>query len=153
LLAVRLLARINAVFNQTVPLRALFLAPTVRAMAGQIRQGSEARYWPELIPIQPHGSRPPLFCVAAPNVNALGFVFLARRLGPDQPVYGLQRQDSSNPQRFYTQAEYEAVAAEYLRALNEVWPEGPCLLCGFCEGAHIAFEISRKLAAMGREVR
>src|SRR5262249_9507928 len=89
----------------------------------------------------------------APNVNALGFVFLARHLGPDQPVYGLQRHDPANQERFYTQAEYEALAAESVKALNEVWPEGPCLLCGFCEGAHIAFEIARQLAASGREVR
>src|SRR6185295_5247161 len=33
-----------------------------------------------------------------------------------------------------------------------VWPEGPCLLCGFCEGTHIAFEMARQLDAAGREV-
>jgi thioesterase domain-containing protein len=82
----------------------------------------------------------------------VGFAFLARRLGDDQPVYGLQRQDSQNPDRFYTQADYEALAASSISALNEVWPEGPCLLCGFCEGTHIAFEMARQLSAAGREV-
>ncbi|MGQ0635971.1 MAG: amino acid adenylation domain-containing protein [Planctomycetaceae bacterium] len=151
LLAVRLLSRVAQVFNQTVPLRALFLTPTVRGMARLLRDREE-RAWPTLIPIQPHGSKPPLFCVAAPNVNALGFVFLARRLGPGQPVYGLQRQDAANPERYYTEAQYEALAAASIVALNEVWPAGPCLLCGFCEGSHIAVEMARQLTAVGREV-
>jgi thioesterase domain-containing protein len=132
--------------------RVVFQAPTVRKMAQLLRENPESRAWPMLVPIQPKGSRPPLFCVAAPNVNAVGFAFLARRLDHDQPVYGLQRQDSRNPDRFYTQADYEALAALSISALNEVWPEGPCLLCGFCEGTHIAFEMARQLSAAGREI-
>lgn len=152
LLAARLLSRITAAFHQILPLRAFFLAPTVRGIAELLRQGADSASWPTLIPIQANGSRPPLFCVAAPNVNALGFVFLARHLGSDQPVYGLQRHNPDNPERFYTQAEYEALAASSIDELNAIWPEGPCLLCGFCEGAHIAFEMARQLSAAGREV-
>ncbi len=152
LLAVGLMSRIAQVMRHNLPVRALFEAPTVRQMAQLLRENPEARVWPTLIPIQPKGSRPPLICVAAPNVNALGFAFLARHLGHDQPVYGLQRQDSQNPDRFYTQADYEALAASSISALNEVWPEGPCLLCGFCEGTHIAFEMARQLSAAGREI-
>ena len=152
LLAVGLMSRIAQVMRHNLPVRALFEAPTVRQMAQLLRENPEARVWPTLIPIQPKGSHPPLICVAAPNVNALGFAFLARRLGHDQPVYGLQRQDSQNPDRFYTQADYESLAASSISALNEVWPEGPCLLCGFCEGTHIAFEMARQLSAAGREI-
>jgi thioesterase domain-containing protein len=90
--------------------------------------------------------------VAAPNVNALGFAFLARHLGPDQPVYGVQCQDAANLERFYTPAEYEALAAFSVSELTKAWPEGPVLLCGFCEGAHIAFEMARQLTAAGRDV-
>jgi thioesterase domain-containing protein len=147
------MSRIAQVMRHTLPVRALFEAPTIRKMSQLLRENTDACVWPMLIKIQPSGSRPPLVCVAAPNVNALGFVFLARRLGHDQPVYGLQRQDSQNPFRFYTQADYEALAASSISALNEVWPEGPCLLCGFCEGAHIAFEMARQLSAAGREIR
>jgi aspartate racemase len=153
LLAVRLMSRISETFNSALPLRALFAAPTVRAMSHLLRDDYLARSWPTLISIQPKGSRPPLFCVAAPNVNALGWVFLARYLGLDQPVYGLQRQDTRNPHRFYTQSEYEELAAISIEALNAVRPTGPCLLCGFCEGSHIAFEMARQLTAAGRLVR
>ena len=48
-------------------------------MALLLREDRETRVWPPLIPIQPGRSLPPLFCVTAPNVNALGFAFLARR--------------------------------------------------------------------------
>ena len=152
ILAARLLSRITAAFHQTLPLRALFLAPTMRQIAELLRQNAPSTAWPALIPIQPDGLKPPLFCVAAPNVNALGFVFLARHLRPDQPVYGLQRHDPGNPEKFYVAAEYESLAAASIDELTSVWPEGPCLLCGFCEGAHIAFEMARQLSAAGREV-
>jgi amino acid adenylation domain-containing protein len=152
LLAVRLLSRIKEVFNQDLSLQAFFWTPTVRSMAQLLAADSEIRSWPPLIPIQPKGSRPPLFCIAAPNVNALGFAFLARHLDPDQPVYGLQLQDVTNPERFYTQAQYESLAAASIRLLQSVAPTGPYHLCGFCEGAHIAFEMARQLDLQGQPI-
>ena len=152
LLAVRLFAQIAQVFGKRLPLAALFQAPTIEQLAEVLRKEADSHVWPTMIPIQPLGGRPPFFCVAAPNVNALGYAFLARHLGQDQPLYGLQspfREQSEGP---YTQAEYEALARDYLAAMRTVQPEGPYYLGGMCEGAHIAFEMARQLDAQGEEV-
>lgn len=107
---------------------------------------------PSLIPIQSKGSKPPFFCVAAPNVNALGYVALARHLSPDQPVFALQ----SNSQKLvggeYDRQMVEILAAEYINAMFEVQQEGPYQLGGMCGGAQVAFEIARQLDARGKQI-
>jgi amino acid adenylation domain-containing protein len=152
LLAVRLFARIQQVFGKSLSLATMFRAPTVEQLAEVLRQGDDPATWAPVIPIQPGGSRPPFFCVAAPNVNALGFVFLARRLGPDQPMYGLQSQYGGKRRQVYSREEYRAVAADYIAAMRQVQPQGPYFLGGTCEGSHIAFEMARQLTEAGQEV-
>jgi thioesterase domain-containing protein len=152
LLGARLLSRVEQSFDKRLPLQSLFLSPTIRTMARLLDTDEEHRKWSTLIPIQPNGSNPPLFCVAPPNANALGFAFLARRLGTEQPVFALQHQDVTNPERFYSARQYEEVAAEYIVAIRRIQPDGPYLLCGFCEGCHIAFDMARQLSAAGSTV-
>jgi amino acid adenylation domain-containing protein len=149
LLAVQMMTRAREAFGCDLSLTLLFSAPKLRDLA-QIIQAERGKHpFQTLIPIRKTGSKPPLFCVSRPNANALGFVFLTRNLPPDQPVIGLQSQmerDGSN--WVYDQTEYEAKAREYIKAMREVYPHGPYLLTGYCEGAHIAFEMARQLEAM-----
>lgn len=152
LLAVRLFAQTARVFGRTLPLATMFRMPTVEQLAQFLRQGEAAYAWDTLIPLQPGGSRPPLFCVAAPTVNALGFVFLARHFDADQPVYGLQSQYGGKRRQVYTREEYEVLAADYITAMRKVQPYGPYYLAGTCEGAHIAFEMTRQLTEAGEMV-
>jgi amino acid adenylation domain-containing protein len=146
LLAVRLFTHIAKVFGRSLPLAALFRAPTVEQLAELLRHDQDATAWDTLIPIQPRGAQPPFFCVAAPTVNSLGFVFLARHLGSDQPVYGLQSQYGGKRQEIYSRAEYRAIAGEYIASMRKIQPVGPYYLGGTCEGAHIAFEMARQLS-------
>jgi thioesterase domain-containing protein len=151
LLAVRMFAQVAKIFGKSLPLATLFQAPTLGQLAELLRRDEEYT-WDTLIPIQPRGSRPPFFCVAAPNVNALGFVFLARHVGPDQPLYGLQSQYGGKRRHLYTVEEYRALAANYIAAMRKVQPQGPYYLGGTCEGSHIAFEIARLLIDAGEQV-
>jgi thioesterase domain-containing protein len=122
-------------------------------LAQLIREDAGKHALPTLIPIRRTGSKPPLFCVARPNLNALGFMFLARRLSKDQPVFGLQSHMKEDGSFWtYSHQDYEQKAAEYIEAMRRIEPNGPYLLTGFCEGAHIAFEMARQLEAMNRPV-
>lgn len=154
LMAARAVALLNSEFGTTLPVRVLFMASTVSALASVIgKQGAiEAEGWPNLIPIQPRGNRPPLFCVARPNVNALGYLILSRELGGDQPVYGLQVQLEEDPDLDFSDEQYRTTAAEYIRALKSVQPQGPYNLIGQCQGAYIAFEMVQQLERAGEEV-
>jgi amino acid adenylation domain-containing protein len=149
--AVRMLARVAQLFGRRLPLASLFQAPTVSQLVELLRR-EEDYTWETPIPIQPRGSRPPLFCVAAPHVNALGFVFLARHLGPDQPTYGLQSHYGAKRRLVYTREEYEDLASSYVVAMRKVQPRGPYFLAGTCEGSHIAFEMACQLTKTGEEV-
>ncbi|MEO7327721.1 MAG: amino acid adenylation domain-containing protein, partial [Minicystis sp.] len=90
MLAVKLVEGIERRFHRTVKLAALFEAQTVEQLAALLRAEKPARSHFALVPIQKTGSKRPLFLVSRPNVNALGYVALARHLGPDRPVYALQ---------------------------------------------------------------
>jgi amino acid adenylation domain-containing protein len=148
LLAVKMITKVRECFGDSLPLATLFQTSTLEGLARVLELESARVPLPTIIPIRSSGAKPALFCVSRPNVNALGFIFLARRLAADQPVFGLQthmREDGSF--WTYNQQDYEAKAAEYISAMREVQPNGPYLLTGFCEGAHIAFEMARQLEA------
>jgi pimeloyl-ACP methyl ester carboxylesterase len=74
---------------------------------------------------------------------------LARCMGPDQPFYIL------DPYLFNSEhatPTLEEMAAEYVKSLLTVQPEGPYLLGGFCGGGIIAFEMAQQLLDQGQEV-
>src|SRR5439155_15599024 len=73
LLATQLAARIRSRFGVELPLSQLFESPTVAGLSAALTRPA----WPTLVAIQSGGSRPPLFCVSIPNVNALGYRSLA----------------------------------------------------------------------------
>ena len=91
LLAVRLFAQIKKAFGRQLPLATLFQAPTVEQLAGILRQEGWSAPWSCLVAIQPGGSKPPFFCIHSSGGHVgLSYYELARHLGSDQPLYGLQ---------------------------------------------------------------
>ncbi len=89
LLAVRMFSLIEKRIGPT-PMLILFESPTVEQMAQRLESASVPSDWRSLVAVQPGGSRPPLFVVPGVNGNVMRLAALARALGPDQPVYGLQ---------------------------------------------------------------
>ncbi len=143
LLAVRLLEAVRRRTGHDIPLTTLFLGGTVQAMARVIRGGSDALTWSPLVAMQPHGSRPPLFCVHP----LLGVVFpyypLAHHLGAAQPCYGLQAAGLHPGQQPHISI--AEMAAHYLRAIRQVQPHGPYHLAGWSFGSLVAFEMAQQL--------
>lgn len=158
LTALEAVSLIEREFKADLPVRLLFQAQTasnIAAILGAtngIEPAQSSHSQPTLIPIQPNGSRCPLFCVARPNVNSLGYLFLSRQLGPNQPVYGLQKELQEDPEVDFTHEQIETTAAEYIREMRSVQPRGPYLLIGQCQGAYIAFEMARQLEDQGERL-
>jgi thioesterase domain-containing protein len=82
----------------------------------------------------------------------LGYRSLAQHLGADQPVYGLQAQYPEDLEGEHSPAAVDELAGEYLSALRKVQPHGPYQFVGLCRGAHIAFEMARRLQTAGEQV-
>ena len=152
LLAVRLMSEIEKAFGQNLPLVSLFRNATIETLAEVLDQNVDSVSWPTLVEIQPGRGKPPLFCVSMPNVNALGYVALARHVGADQPVFGLQAQYPEDLEGEHSQAAVDDLATEYLEAIRAVQPHGPYQFVGMCRGAHIAFEMARRLENESEQV-
>ena len=149
-LAVQLFARIEKTFHVKLPLATLFEAPTIEGLAQILRQETPSSAWSSLVPIQPHGSRPPFFCFHGAGGNILIYRDLSLHLGSDQPVYGLQSPGLDGSCAPLTCI--EDMAAHYVEEIRRVQRHGPYFLGGYCLGGTIAFEVGRRLRARGEEV-
>ena len=153
LMAVRLITEITNWTGVQLPLAALFQGATIEHLANLIR-GTATVSRAVAQQIQAGDGRPPFFTAVLAGINALGYVPLAKHMGVDQPFYTLQS-PGPGPRavgRPYSSAEYEAVANEYVRAMRSVQPNGPYYVGGTCEGARIAFEMTRILESIGERV-
>jgi len=150
LVAGRLFAQIQRMCRKDLSPVALFQAPTIEQLAPLLRSAQSPTSWSSLVPIQSGGSRPPLFCMHAGAGTILFYHDLARRLGPDQPIYGLQAQGLYG--KVTPHATVEEMAAHYIQEIRTVQPDGPYQLAGFCFGATLAFEMAQQLRAAGFEV-
>jgi len=145
--AVRLMAQIRERWGVELPLATLFEAPTVEALAELLRSGVSGASGVRgpLVAIRAEGDRPPLFLAHPSGGQVLRYAELARHLGADQPVYGLQRAEPG-------ERSLEERAAAHAEALVAARPEGPFHLAGWSMGGLLAFEIARGLRDRGREV-
>ena len=150
LIAVRLMAQIQRKFGHNLPLSTLFKAPTVEKLASTLQQTTDERPWCPLVEIQPRGSKRPFFCLPGGGGNVLYFYQLANYLGLDQPFYGLQASGLDGKSPVYIRV--EDMAADYVKAIQVVQPEGPYLLGGHSFGGRVVFEIALQLQQLGQEV-
>lgn len=152
LLAVRLLTRIEKEFGSTLSLSTLFSAPTIAHQAELLDTAHvmETQPFSSLVPLNPGGARPRLYCIHHGYGDLTGYHDLVRRLGEDQPVYGLQaRGIDGNEEPLET---IEAMAAHYVAEILALQPKGPYHLTGFSLGGVIAFEMARQLQEKGHRV-
>jgi amino acid adenylation domain-containing protein len=150
LLAVRLIEQMEKVVGKPIPLATLIQSPSVRQLANTLRQEGWNPRWSSLVPIQPRGSKPPIFFAHAVGGNVLNYQALPHYLGPDQPVYGLQSQGLDGKHPPYTRV--EDMAAHYLREIRSLQPQGPYYLGGMSFGGMVAYEMAQQLMAHGEEV-
>lgn len=160
LLALRLIAQIQQQFGVHLPVPTLFQAATIEALASQLaehqdvvatNESREQASQPSLVPpLQPYGHKQPLFCVPGIGGHLLNLYDLARFMGTERPIYGLQAVGLDGQTAPHTTV--EAMAAHYIEALQHVQPEGPYLLGGYSFGGTVAFEMAQQLQHAGHEV-
>jgi acyl-coenzyme A synthetase/AMP-(fatty) acid ligase/thioesterase domain-containing protein len=126
----------------------LVQAPTIREVAARLPRKPERN--DVLVPIHPVGSRRPLFVVAGGGGLGVAFLWLARHLGADQPVWGLQAHGMER--RGVPDWSVEAIARRNVAAVRSVQPNGPYLLAGHSFGGLIALEMAHQLRRAGLEV-
>jgi thioesterase domain-containing protein/acyl carrier protein len=153
ILAARLMAVIEKGFGFRLPLATLLKNPTIEGIAlilDDAAKRSAQPSWSPLVSIQAKGIRPPVFLVHGAGGNVLLYRELARNLGDDQPVYGLQAiglDGQTTPL-----ATVEEMAQAYLPHVRRIQPSGPYHLGGYCMGGMVAYEMARHLIEEGEQV-
>jgi len=150
LLAMRMVARTENALGIVLSLATLFEAPTIEDLAAVIRRGLRPASGRSLVAIHATGSRVPLFVIPGVTGTVLGYHRLARLLGSDQPLYGLQSRGLDGIEPPLTRI--EDIASAYLPEIREIQPSGPYHLIGMCMGGVVAYEIAQQLHAAGEKV-
>jgi thioesterase domain-containing protein len=153
LLATRLTSRIRTTLNTEIPVRALFEAPTVATLAGQLDQapGSSAgESLGVLLPLRAEGDRDPLFCIHPAIGLSWAYSGLLRHLDREQPLYGLQARRFSDPDG--AAPGLEEMVEDYLNEIRTVQPSGPYSLLGWSFGGIVAHAVAVRLQEAGEEV-
>ncbi len=155
LLAVKISNDVEKSFGVRLPLATLFEHPTLETFAERLGKlcdgdGSVAPPWTTLVPIQPKGSLPPLFCVAGVGGNPMNLFHLAVALGNDQPFWGLQLRGVDGQQLPHRSV--EAMAEEMLGDIRTLQPHGPYYLAGYSFGGLAALEMAQRLRDVGESV-
>ncbi|TDO97045.1 non-ribosomal peptide synthetase [Flavobacterium sp. 245] len=147
LVAVRVMSKIEEKTGKKLPLSTLFEHSTIEKFAKLIA-GKEI-YSDCLVAIKSSGTKIPLFIVHGAGLNVLNFVNLSKYFDDDQPVYGIQGTAKEYNDWYES---IEDMAAHYVDAIIKKNPNGPYALAGYSFGGIIAFEMTRQLNELGKEV-
>jgi amino acid adenylation domain-containing protein len=103
-----------------------------------------------LVPLQPLGTEPALFCVHENRGHVFNLRELALQFAPEQKFFGLQAKglDGMAP----AETVLETMAANYVASLRKEQPVGPYLIAGCCFGSWVAVEMARLMRNQGERI-
>ena len=144
-----LLDDIARAFGREVPASELLRGASPRQIAALLDPDCADDRSTTVLPIQPSGSRAPLFClIRGEAVHAARH--LSSVLGPDQPVFAIWAPTMHGSRE--VAGTIEEIAAACVRAMQAVQPEGPYFLFGHSLGGIVVYEMGRQLAATEQRV-
>lgn len=125
------------------------MAPANKGLSQEYAPTKRKRLPPEIFPINLKGDKLPMFCVhGAPGFGTF-FTNLSKALGKDYPFYAFQAKGidgKSIPQQFYEMVDH------YIECMFAVQKDGPYIIGGYSFGGLVAYEMARRVSAMGKEV-
>jgi len=147
LLAIELFAAIENVFHIHLALSTLFERGSVMTLAELIRKSNGIQQTTSLVPIRPGNAKKQLFLVHPAGGNVLCYFELARELGKEYSVYGLQATGLYG-KKIDTVSD---MAGLYLEEINLPTCKDDVIFAGWSMGALIAFEMARQVAEISGE--
>jgi amino acid adenylation domain-containing protein len=127
----------------------IFQAPTPHELA-VLLDATRIERASHMVPLQPLGDRPALFCLHDLSGGAFFYVSLARHLAPDQPVYGLVPGPLEDV--IIANPTFDVLTPAYVAAIKKIQARGPYRVVGYSTGGVPAFDVAQALLADGEDV-
>lgn len=158
----KLLLAIEKEFQLKFTVNDFFSASTVEKLAKKIQQYQAQQVLLDfkkinynnqnfpfpIVCLQPHGNKNPLFIIHPVGGTIFWFMDLAKHLGTDRPIYGIQDPAVISQQIVFDTI--EEMAHFYLYCIRQIQKKGPYIIAGASFGATVAFEIAKTLEQSGQ---
>ncbi len=150
ILAVKMLALIEEKLKCNLPPATLLKNPTIAALAKVISNEQQASNWSALVPLRTKGNKPPIFCMHAGGGHIYFYYALSKYLSDDQPIYSMQPVGLDGVSAYHQSI--KEMAADYIKEIKSVQPEGPYSLLGTCFSNAVCLEIAHQLKEKGETI-
>ncbi|KAG9312397.1 atromentin synthetase [Chiua virens] len=110
-----------------------------------------AEEYDPIVPLNLTGSKTPIFMVHPGVGEVLIFVNLAKYFHNERPFYAFRARGFEPGHPFFTSM--DEMVSSYAAAVKRTQPHGPYAIAGYSYGGVVAFEVAKRLEAMGDEVK
>ncbi|KIK43259.1 putative quinone synthetase [Suillus luteus UH-Slu-Lm8-n1] len=129
--------------------------PVLSSLANYINtlvsRGTEAEEYDPIVPLQLSGKKTPIFFVHPGIGEVLIFVNLAKYFQNERPFYAFRARGFDAGHPYFTSM--DEMASCYAAAIKKTQATGPYAIAGYSYGGVVAFEVAKRLEAMGDEVK
>ncbi|KAI6037492.1 atromentin synthetase [Pisolithus marmoratus] len=138
-----------------IPTIQILKHPVLSSLAGYVdalctKGGLQEEYDP-IVPLQLTGDRTPIFMVHPGVGEVLIFVNLAKYFQNERPFYALRARGFEPNHPFF--GSMDEMVSSYAAAVKRTQPKGPYAIAGYSYGGVVAYEVAKRLEAMGDEVK
>jgi thioesterase domain-containing protein len=144
LLVIKLMLGVEEIIGQRLEVSSFLVQPTFAGLCEEVRTRLARTEFQPVLALRKQGTRPPLFCLYGISGDVEAYFNLAEALGDDQPIFGIRSPAFGDLSRL--PQSMEEAAAEVVRWIRKVQPQGVPFLVGYSWAGLLAFEVARQLA-------
>ncbi|KAG9315544.1 atromentin synthetase [Chiua virens] len=138
-----------------IPTIQILKHPVVSSLAKYVdslisKDASTEEYDP-IVPLNLTGNKTPIFMVHPGVGEVLIFVNLAKYFQNERPFYAFRARGFEPGHPFF--GSMDEMVSSYAAAVRRTQPHGPYAIAGYSYGGVVAFEVAKRLEAMGEEVK
>ena len=138
-----------------IPTIQILKHPVVSSLAKYVdslvsKDASTEEYDP-IVPLNLTGNKTPIFFVHPGVGEVLIFVNLAKYFQNERPFYAFRARGFEPGHPFF--GSMDEMVSSYAAAVKRTQPHGPYAIAGYSYGGVVAFEVAKRLEAMGDEVK